>query len=357
MRIAIRVDASNQIGTGHLMRCLTLADALKHSGASIRFLSRHMPEHLRDMLNNKGHEFAPLSGIPGEKTADDNSHARWLGVSQAQDATATCQALSDQAWDWLIVDHYALDDRWEKVLRNAAKRVLVIDDIADRQHDCDVLLDQNFYADMDTRYTGKVPAHCQLLLGPRYALLREDFRRVREQVKPRIGPVKCILIFFGGVDSGNYTSRAIEALANMSDRDLLVDVVIGAQHPHCEQIEAACAEQDFNFHVQTDRMAELMAASDLAIGAGGSASWERCCLGLPALVMSLADNQTDIAKGLDQLGACQYIGSLETVSASVMRSAIIDLLNHPSRLGALSKKSYSLVDGLGVDRLCKALGC
>ncbi len=255
MRIAIRVDASSQIGTGHFMRCLTLADALKQSGVQIRFVCRHMPEHLRDMLNTKGHEFAPLNGIPSEEAVDDTSHAHWLGVSQAQDATDTGYALSDQTWDWLVVDHYALDARWETVLRNTAKKILVIDDIADRQHDCDVLLDQNFYADMDTRYTGKVPAHCQLLLGPRYALLREEFRRLHEQVKPRNGPVKRVLVFFGGVDADNYTGRAIEALTEIGIEELHVDVVIGAQHPNREQIKAICVQHGFMCHIQTNKMA------------------------------------------------------------------------------------------------------
>ena len=118
------------------------------------------------------------------------------------------------------MDHYALDARWESVLRQTAKKTLVIDDIADRQHDCDVLLDQNFYADMQTRYTGKVPEHCQLLLGPRYALLREEFRQLREQITPRTGPVKRVLVFFGGVDADNYTARAIKALANIGSHDL-----------------------------------------------------------------------------------------------------------------------------------------
>ena len=339
------------------MRCLTLADALKQRGAQIRFVSRHMPEYLREMLNTRGYESTSLNDIPGKGTVDDTSHAHWLGVSQAQDATDTGHALSDQTWDWLVVDHYALDARWEVVLRNTAKKILVIDDIADRQHDCDVLLDQNFYADMDTRYTGKVPAHCRLLLGPRYALLREEFLRAREQVKLRTGPIKRIFIFFGGVDADNYTARAIEALANIGNRDLCVDVVIGAQHPHRKQIELACADHNFVCHVQTSRMAELMAEADLAIGAGGSASWERCCLGLPALIVSLANNQTDIAKALNLFGACIYVGSLETASVPAMRSAIIDLLHHQDHLATLSEKSYSLVDGLGVDRIRQAMGC
>lgn len=356
MNIAFRVDASNEIGTGHFMRCLTLAAGLKQRGAQSRFVSRHMPEYLRDMLNTKGHEFVPLNSIPSEKTADDGSYARWLGVSQAQDATDTSHALSDQSWDWLVVDHYALDARWETVLRNAVKRILVIDDIADRVHDCDVLLDQNFYADMNARYTGKVPSHCQLLLGPRYALLREEFRHLREQVNPRTGTIKRVLIFFGGVDADNCTGRAIEALVNICVPGLLVDVVIGAQHPCREQIESQCALHGFVCHVQTSRMAELMVAADLAVGAGGSACWERCCLGLPGLIIALADNQIEIGKALDLFGASIYLGSLEITSAPLISRTIIELVNHQTRLAALSEKSYSLVDGQGIDRVCQSLG-
>ena len=354
MRIAIRVDASSQIGTGHLMRCLTLADALQQRGAQIRFVSRHMPDHLRDMLNTKGHEFSLLNSIPSKEIVDDSSHAHWLGVSQEQDATDTSQALSDQAWDWLIVDHYALDARWERVLRNAVKRVLAIDDIADRQHDCDVLLDQNYYTDMQTRYTGKGPAHCQLLLGPRYALLREEFRRVREQVKPRNGPVKRILVFFGGVDSDNYTSRAIEALANIGNSDLHVDVVIGAQHPHRAQTATACAEHDFICHVQTDRMPELMAAADLAIGAGGSATWERCSLGLPCIVGAVAQNQVQAAKNLSAFRAVKYIGAAQKITVGKLKQEI-EQACHQDWLNQASSLGLGLVDAQGVMRVIKIM--
>ncbi|MDA3875690.1 MAG: UDP-2,4-diacetamido-2,4,6-trideoxy-beta-L-altropyranose hydrolase [Halothiobacillus sp.] len=181
--IAFRTDASSQIGTGHFMRCLTLADALKQRGAQTRFVSRHLPEYLRSMLAAKGHEFAPLDKAQHDAILDELAHAPWLGTSQVQDAQATIQALSGQAWDWLIVDHSALDARWESVLRRTAKQIMVIDDIADRQHECDMLLDQNFYADMELRYIGKVPLHCQLLLGPRYAMLRDEFRQLHEQIK------------------------------------------------------------------------------------------------------------------------------------------------------------------------------
>ena len=356
-KVAIRVDASSQIGTGHFMRCLTLAEALKQQGVHIRFVCRELPAHLGDMLADKAMELARLEAPEGMQSAGGIAHAHWLGVSQARDVQDTIEVLSDKIWDWIIVDHYALDFRWESMLRKVARKILVIDDIADRQHDCDMLLDQNYYTDMQTRYTGKVPAHCQLLLGPRYALLREEFRQLREQAKPRSGSVRCILLFFGGVDVGNYTERAIEALSEMDVPDLHVDVVIGAQHPCRGQIEATCAQHGFICHVQTDRMAELMAAADLAIGAGGSASLERCCLGLPALLVALADNQVDIAKALDSAGACIYLGTKETTNTLTIQRAIANLSDKYDHLELISRHAASLVDGMGVNRVYQELGC
>lgn len=357
-RIAFRTDATSQIGTGHFMRCLTLAEALKHRGADICFISRDLPPHLGDMLVAKGIDYVPLVKEEAALSCtEDLAHSHWLGTTQARDAETTIRVLSDHAWDWIIVDHYALDARWESALRSITKKILVIDDIADRQHDCDVLLDQNFYADMNTRYADKVPAHCELLMGPSYALLRDEFRKLHEHVKPRTGKVKNILVFFGGVDINNYTGHAIEALSGIGISGLHVDVVIGTQHPCLEQIKITCAQQGFNCYVQTTKMAELMAEADLAIGAGGSACWERCCLGLPGLLVSLADNQIDIARALDSFGACIYVGTFKTVSPQFMMRAVVNILNSQEQLEKLSGKAYSLVDGLGVERVCEAMSC
>lgn len=356
MNIAFRVDASNQIGTGHFMRCLTLADALKQRGARVRFASRHMPDHLRGMLATRGHELTLLNSARNETARDELAHAHWLGVTQAQDAADTVNALSDQTWDWLVVDHYALDVSWESMLRLPAMRILVIDDIADRQHDCDVLLDQNLYADMNSRYGGKVPSHCQLLLGPRYALLRDEFRQLREQIKPRTEPVSRVMVFFGGVDADNYTARAIEALASIGSHDWHVDVVIGAQHPHREQIEAACAEHHFACHVQTSRMAELMAAADLAIGAGGTATWERCCLGLPTLAICVADNQRKQIADVASEGLL-YAPELKGELIPTIRRHVSALIENGYLRQAISRNGMRAVDGRGALRVIGKFGC
>jgi len=355
MNIAFRVDASAIIGTGHLMRCLTLADTLTVRGVLIRFVCRHLPEYFQDMLSEKGYEFILLGGSTSDSSEDDLVHSHWLESSQNSDAQAVVLALSDRTWDWLVVDHYALDARWESALRQTAKKFFVIDDIADRRHDCDILLDQNFYADMNTRYTEKVPGHCELLLGPRYALLRDEFCRLRQQVKLRTGPVRRILVFLGGIDTDNYTQCAIEALENVKIYGISVDVVIGAQHPYREDIKSSCIELGFDCYVQTSHIAELMASADLAIGAGGSATWERCCLGLPTLTVSLANNQTEIAKGLELSGACQYVGSQQMATVKVLHNAVVELLKNNNRLQEISDKAFSCVDGLGVDRVCKEL--
>lgn len=351
-RVAFRVDASAKIGTGHLMRCLTLADALRERGVQARFVCRHLPDHMAEALVARTHEIAKIASPAVEESIYDGwPYGDWLGTTQLADASATFKALCDREWDGLVVDHYALDASWERRLRDVAPRILAIDDIANRSHGSDWLLDQNYYSDMDTRYKGKVSGRCEQLLGPRYALIRESFRHMRDEVRPRVGEVKRALIFFGGVDTKNFTSLAVRAFAEVAPRNIHLDVVIGAQHPQNEEVKSQCALYGFRLHVETSRMAELMAAADLAIGAAGSSAWERCCLGLPTLTVSLADNQIDIARGVQLLGAGMYLGTSVDVTLPVMREAIGDALRDTARLESQSECAYSIVDGRGAIRV------
>lgn len=355
MKIAIRVDASNEIGTGHFIRCMTLADALKKRGAAIRFVSRSLPEHLQDLVRERGHQLCMLDAAVGEVSSGTLRHASWLSTSQEKDATDTLKVLSGQVWDWLVVDHYALDVNWERALQHAAHRVFVIDDIADRNHDCDLLLDQNFYTDMDSRYRDKVPAHCQLLLGPRYALLRDEFQELRLLIKPCTGLVRRALIFFGGVDNNNNTAVAIRAIASLEIAELEVDVVIGARHPRIEYIKSLCEEHGYACHVQTDQMATLMAAADISVGAGGTATWERCCLGVPTLVISTADNQRDQisdAASQDLVFAPVFTAELEPQ----LREYFGAFVENSILRAAISRSCMHAVDGKGVWRVIEGLG-
>jgi UDP-2,4-diacetamido-2,4,6-trideoxy-beta-L-altropyranose hydrolase len=355
MRIAFRVDASDRIGTGHFMRSLTLANALKQRGPQIRFVSRHLPEHLRGMLAERGHEFVPLDGAQNDEALDELAHAHWMGVSQEQDATDSVRALSDEAWDWLIVDHYALDFHWESTLRPATKRILVVDDLADRQHDCDILLDQNFYRDMDSRYIGRVPAHCQLLLGPRYIVLREEFRQLRKYVKIRSGHVERLLVVFGGVDLDNHTRCVLEALNKLGLSSLRVDVVIGAQHPFREQIVSDCSRLGFFCHQQTNRMAELMSTADLAIGACGFTSYEFAAMKLPAILVPVTDTQATVVKGLSAKGIAYALFPQGEDFSEAISATLRKIIESSSSRTSMSLACHDFLDADGVSRVVRKL--
>ncbi|MGY2234002.1 UDP-2,4-diacetamido-2,4,6-trideoxy-beta-L-altropyranose hydrolase [Pseudomonas gingeri] len=356
MNIVLRVDAAQRMGTGHFMRCLTLADTLTQRGAQCVFLCRQLPSHLAQLLEQRGHGLYSLPARESDTADTDLAHAAWLGTTQATDAADSLEALQGRAWDWLVVDHYALDWRWEFRLRQAVRRMLVIDDLADRRHECDLLLDQNLYHDMHARYDGKVPQTSQLLLGPRFALLRDEFRHLRRGLRPREGDVRRVLVFFGGVDEHNFTGQALSVLSGLAQAGVEVDVVLGALHPQRAVIETLCQRQGYRCHVQTTRMAELMASADLAIGAGGTATWERCSLGLPTLALSTADNQAR------QLADAASRGLVYTflVGENFQTDLALHLkvLQQNSALRTLiSNQGMAMVDGLGVQRLAAHMGC
>lgn len=356
MNVVFRVDASEEIGTGHLMRCLCLADALTRRGACCVFLSRHLPAHLEQLLQRHGHTVRRLPPREANTCDADLAHSAWLATDQASDAADSLSVFQGRIWDWLIVDHYALDGRWETPLRQVARRILVIDDLADRWHDCDLLLDQNLYHDMSARYTDKVPPDCRLLLGPRFALLRPEFGELRQTLAPRRGEVRRVLVFFGGVDAQNYTGQTLAALAEDTLRDLDVDVVLGALHPQRAAIESLCLTLGYRCHVQTSQMAELMAKADIAIGAGGTATWERCSLGLPTLALSIAENQRRQLMDAATRGLVYAPDSGADVQATV--ALHLQALRHNSALLQLiSSAGMAEVDGLGAQRLARRMGC
>ncbi|MBZ0159608.1 MAG: UDP-2,4-diacetamido-2,4,6-trideoxy-beta-L-altropyranose hydrolase [bacterium] len=363
MRVAVRADASVEIGTGHVMRCLTLAEALKRKGAEVLFVSREHPGHLCDEAAARGcivTRMPVISEPHTDETTDDvdlPDHAHWLGASWKQDAEETGQAIGQVfgTTDWLIVDHYALDARWEAALRRHAKRLMVIDDLADRSHDCDLLLDQNLFSNADTRYAGKVPAHCGLMLGPHYALLQPEYAELRDRIPPRDGPIRRILVYFGGADVGNLTGMAIEAFLALGRSDIDLDVVVNVSSPYAKSIRQQTAGHA-NIHLHSDlpTLAPLMVRADFAIGAGGATTWERCCLGLPSLVITLADNQRPIAAELARQGMIRWLGHVGEVNESNLGHVLGELLKEGLQ-EAWSQNCRQLVDGQGTSRVCSLL--
>jgi UDP-2,4-diacetamido-2,4,6-trideoxy-beta-L-altropyranose hydrolase len=280
---------------------------------------------------------------------DKPDYSAWLGVEQSEDAEQTIEALGDFKPDWLVVDHYGLDESWEKGLKGHVDKIFVIDDLANRPHDCDVLLNQNLLDDLENTYKELVPQQCRKLLGPRFALLRPEFRRARETLRGRDGIIRRILVFFGGVDPTGETEKALEALEMLRRPDIAVDVVVGSNNPNGQKIEAICrGMNNVTFHQQISNMAELMAAADLAIGAGGTASWERCCLGLPAVVTIIADNQAESTRKLAQERRIILMGnSRELCPENYLSILGIVLLRSTCEF---IENGLALVDGLGTSR-------
>lgn len=340
------------------MRCLTLADELRTGGADILFISRQLDGNLGEMVTCRRHRLRMLPQPPGPIFGRGGAdHACWLGVDWKVDAAQTLEVLhAEQMVSWLVVDSYSLDVRWELMIRPAVERVMVIDDLADRHHDADLLLDQNLYRDLATRYEGLLSPGCRTLLGPRYALLRPEFPESRKSLRKRDGSVARILVFFGGSDRTNETLKALKGIQLLSRPDIAVDVVLGINHQHRRDVETfASSLAQTICHYNVNNMAELIARADLFLGAAGTTTWERCCLGLPSLVITVAQNQVQATRDLAGAGLLSFVGESRLVSHTDVTDAVCAAIGNPLLLKTFSDASFELVDGLGATRCAAAI--
>lgn len=357
MRVAIRTDASLDIGTGHVMRCLTLAQELKEKGAEVVFVCRAHSGHMMQVISQYGFsvELLPLTDVRYVKSDNDVSllHEEWLGVSWERDAEETNNFLVQSgSYDWLVVDHYAIDDRWEKKQKEAADKILVIDDLADRAHDCKILLDQNLYKGMGRRYANLVPMACKQLIGPEYSLLRHEFKEARKCVEIRKNGVGRILVFFGGTDPTGETMKVLRALDEMELPNIKIDVVVGGSNKNKKHISDWClVKSNANYYCQITNISELMAKADLSLGAGGVATWERCAMLLPTIVVAVAFNQVAIAEAANDAGLVSYLGLSKTVTATDWGTSISHFIEHNDELESISRTCGKYVDCGGVERV------
>ena len=372
MKVAFRADASLQMGSGHVMRCLTLADALNARGAHCHFISRAHPGHLLEAIHQRGYKVNSLVApviraqaatktiaIDVPDIQQEPAHAAWLGSTWQTDAQETAAILADLQPDWLVVDHYALDQHWEEVLAPHYRKLMVIDDLADRHHCCDLLLDQNLGRQPE-HYAPWVPAHCQVLTGPQYALLRPEFAELRpyslqrRQAQPAL---RQLLISMGGVDQPNATGQVLQALKTCAlPADCRITVVMGLTAPWLQNVRELAAQMPWPTEVvvNVNDMARRMVDSDLAIGAAGSTSWERCCLGLPTLMVVLAENQQAGAQALGAAHAARLIGSVSNI-ATQLPQAVRELTDSKHQM-RMSLAASAITNGQGVEKLLKAMG-
>lgn len=345
LRVAVRADAGLTLGSGHVMRCLTLATALRQRGAQVHFLCRGGPGHLGGRIEAEGFGLTLL-----DKT-----------LSPAQDALHSRAALTE-AWrgagcDLLLVDHYGLEATWEQALRPACRRLAAIDDLADRPHDVDLLLDQNLGRKVSD-YDDRLPAAAVRLIGPQYALLRPEFAAARAASLARRGGQgwRHLLISLGGADPHQGTQRCLQALAACPlPADAQVTVVLGALAWSRPAIQALLPTLPFQARLLTDvtDMAAVLAETDLAIGAAGGSAWERCCLGLPSLLLVLADNQRPGTQALEAVGAALSLGGVDALADRL--PAALQQLAPPGRLSTMSAAAAAITDGQGAARVADAL--
>ncbi len=357
-RAIIRADASSTIGSGHIMRCLPLAKALSQQGVCIDFVCRQILPNMVERIRASGyglHLLKPLLNEPLNR----EEHSSWLGLPWQEDADECATFLAQQGdCDWLIVDHYGIDARWHAALRPHTKNILVLDDLADRDYDCDILVDANLPPSPPKPYDEHLPSSSLLLQGPRYALLRDEWAQmrcqsVRDEYTVQHTPPR-VLISYGGTDPTGETLKVLKTLQRLG-REVKVDCVIGNGVANREAIVSLVDSQNWQCHIDIDYMAQLASECDLAFGAAGVSSMERCCVGLPTILTICGANQTAGAIALETAGAAVNLGSYETVTVERLTEACLRLLDQPKTLHAMRQKANELCDGRGVARVVQRM--
>ena len=342
MRVLVRADASSHIGHGHVARCIALAHALSAKGAEVRFASYSLPAPLRKRVESAGFRLLALSDVGSQ--------------SEDEDFEATYDAIQASAYapHWVVVDHYRLSSQWETGWRVRGVRVLAVDDLADRSHECDVLLDQNLVAGMENRYHGLVPGEADCLLGPQYALLAPEYAQLARQARPRMCPPRRLVISFGGGDAQALAKRAIEAALDVPGAEFDVDLVGQYGLELTELVRRLDANSRVRLLGVVPSLGSVSLSADLALGAAGSSIWERLCVGLPMLVVTTAPNQLPVAEELNRRGLLTWLGNDTTLSVETIRTAL-----HRAVVTTVDTswwhEARNLVDGQGAQRVAAAL--
>ena len=349
MNFFFRVDASVQIGTGHVYRCLSLAQSLVSLGFTVRFLTRLLDGHLAELIHKRGFEIISLPrqlpSIEQDEVEPKLKHSDWLEASQAQDANVCIERLqifnlTEQ--DWILVDHFALDAVWESALTATFNcKIAVIDGQADRSHHADVLIDPT-PCSISEKWDGLLESKTRLFFGFPYIPIESSFQRNQKRAQVRTSLTR-LLIAFGGVDQPNYTYSALQAVLRLNNAIIKVDVVVGKYYPHFEEL-AVLAKNVANedIHCQTDKMSELMLKADFAIGAGGTMVWERCMLWLPSIVTPIADNQIEQVTCLQKLGVAEILISPIEGYSEKLYQVLSELLSQPENVMAMSLHAKAL---------------
>ena len=340
--LVVRADASPDIGGGHLMRCLALASEWGARGGKALFISRCENQSLRDRIAAAGAEIASVDTPhphPGDLEITQSTIERVVNAGKPCDRT------------WLVLDGYHFDPDYQVAVRCNGCSTMVIDDTAHLPfYTADIIFNQNINADQLEYHC---PQRTKLLLGPDYCLLRPEFlawRAWQRDVPPKAAR---ILVTLGAGNPHNVTSDVLSALMNLNDTSLKVKVVVGPLATHIESLKDQVASTNSEIELLTDvtNMPSLMAWADIAVAAAGSTCWEFAFLGLPAILVIVAENQRKIAQGLDQAGIAVNLGAPRAMTHGDLQRALIDLIDRPDKRAEMTRSGRKMVDGFGVDRV------
>ncbi|WP_299948339.1 UDP-2,4-diacetamido-2,4,6-trideoxy-beta-L-altropyranose hydrolase [uncultured Microbulbifer sp.] len=363
MKIVFRVDASLRIGTGHIMRCLTLARELERRGASCHFICREFPCNLLHLIESKGFALSALPyiqykvAIEKKKYDDTTKHTSLLRCDWKVDAEQTISIITKLKPDWLVVDHYSLDKSWESKVNSYVDYLMVIDDLADRAHICDLLLDQNLGRSFSD-YSNLIPEDSLSLLGPEYALLRPEFSELRNySMQRRSAPqLNKILVSMGGVDNLNSSGQVLNILEVCNlPIDCQVSIILGRHSPWIGKVQEATERSKLNVRLFCDvtDMGQMLADCDISIGAAGITSWERACLGVPSLIVILAENQRVGAIVLGDSGAAKLIGEPKDIEVNL--PLLISEVKDQKTMIMMSNLAANITDGFGAKRVADTM--
>lgn len=338
--LLIRADASAQIGTGHVMRCLALAQAWQDAGGRTCFVLANPAPSLESRLQAEDMAIRHLVGID---------------AGTAEDAEATAVIAHEKKADWIVIDGYHFGAEYQKQLKKAGFRLLFIDDYGHADHYyADIVLNQNIYAQADL-YPSREP-YTRLLLGIEYVLLRREFWAWRDWQKPISDKAHNILVTLGGSDPDNVTLLVIQALQQLLDDDWTAVVLVGGQNPHYQELVTAVAHDPrIQLRQNAANMPDLMAWADIAVSASGSSSWELCFMGVPILLIVLADNQRPVSAGLANQGAIMDLGwhgSLKPMRIAQSLQLLLSDLDKRQQLSAIGRR---LVQGSGIKSVAMQL--
>lgn len=359
MKVGIRADASIEQGTGHLMRCLVIADALRERGHQCLFVTQPFLPKFIKQINDRKHEVIILqndvSDMDESTLCDD--YVKWLGRSVARDAFETSEVFKREKPDIIIADHYAIEATWTKIVTDSKIKTVIIDDLANREHFCDILIDQNF-GRVPEQYAALVSQKTKTFAGAKYIFIKDDFKKDREAVQlNRLNRMpKCLNVCMGGMDKDNATYQVLETVTKLDYyQNWTIDVVLRSSSPNAKMLRDYVKNQkrDIHLHLDAENMASLFSKADLAIGAGGVTLWERCCMGLPTVLLTIADNQVPAALAMRGAGALIYAGDIRHQNWEYQLSKKLkNLARNTDKIHEMSRKAFDICDGNGLDRVC-----